>query len=111
MPFWATTLLKLSDIRQVDITGDTTSPLRNGMVGMIDRFTIYNSNLLPINSSTGDWRSVILAGHRYATTFATQLTKTETIRSERTFGDLIRGLVVYGYKVIKPEALAVAYIK
>ena len=111
MPFWATTLLKLSDISQVDITGDTTSPLRNGMVGMIDRFTIYNSNLLPINSGTGDWRSVILAGHRYATTFATQLTKTETIRSERTFGDLIRGLVVYGYKVIKPEALAVAYIK
>ena len=112
MPFWATTLLKLSDIGHVDVTGDTTSPLRNGMVGMIDRFTIYNSNLLPINTSgTGDWRSVILAGHRYATTFATQLTKTETIRSERTFGDLIRGLVVYGYKVIKPEALAVAYIK
>ena len=39
-------------------------------------------------------------------TFASQMTNMETIRSETTFGDIIRGLQVYGYKVVKPEALA-----
>lgn len=113
MPFWATTMLKLSDIKDASLTGDSTSPLRNGMVGRIDRFTVYNSNLLPINPSPGatNWRSVILAGTRSAATFATQLTKTETLRSQSTFGDIMRGLMIYGYKMIKPEAMAVAYIR
>ena len=112
-PFWVTTLLKLSELKAVHTTGDGTSPLRNGMVGQIDRATVYNSNLLPTNTpDTGDeWRSVILAGHRDAATFATQLTNTEDLRSERTFGDIMRGLVVYGYRMIKPEAMAVAYIR
>lgn len=113
MPFWATTMLKLSDIKDASLTGDSTSPLRNGMVGRIDRFTVYNSNLLPINPSPGasGWRSVILAGTRSAATFATQLVKTETLRSQSTFGDIMRGLMVYGYKMVKPEAMAVAYIR
>ena len=113
MPFWATTLLKLSDIKNASLTGDDTSPLRNGMVGRIDRFTVFNSNLLPVNPSPGatDWRSVILAGHKDAATFATQLTKTETLRAQSTFGDIMRGLLVYGYKMIKSEAMTVAYVR
>lgn len=113
MPFWATTLLKLSDIKDAHITGDSVSPLRNGMVGRIDRFTVFNSNLLPINPTPGasGWRSVILAGHKDAATFATQLTNTETLRAQNTFGDIMRGLLVYGYKMIKPEAMAVAYVR
>ena len=113
MPFWAITLLKLSDLKDASLTGDGTSPLRNGLVGRIDRFMVYSSNLLPRNGSpTGDqWHTVILAGHKDAATFATQMTKTETLRSQNTFGDLMRGLVVYGYQMIKEEAMAVAYIR
>ncbi len=43
-------------------------------------------------------------------TFASQMTNVETIRSETTFGNIIRGLQVYGYKVVKPEALATMII-
>jgi len=113
MPFSSTTLAKLSDLKAVHVTGDGKSPLRNGMVGVIDRFTVFNSNLLPINNAaTGTQsRGIILAGHKDAATFATQLTKTETIRAERTFGDIMRGLIVYGYRMIKPEAMAVARIR
>lgn len=112
MPFWATTLLKMSDIKDASLTGDGTTPLRNGMVGRIDRFTVYNSNLLPVNPApaSGEWTTVILAGHKDAATFATQMTKTETLRAQQTFGDIMRGLVVYGYQMIKPEAMAVSYI-
>ena len=95
-------LIKQSDLKDASITGDGNTPLRNGRLGMIDRFTVYVShNLL----KSGDEFSVI-GGHTMGFTFASQMTNMETIRSETTFGNIIRGLQVYGYKVVKPEALA-----
>ena len=73
---------------------------------MIDRFTIYVSHNLYKSGSEFS----ILAGHKSGFTFASQMTNMETIRSETTFGNIIRGLQVYGYKVVKPEALAVGVI-
>jgi hypothetical protein len=93
--------LKKSDLKDASVTGDGTSPLRNGRVGNIDRFTVYSSNNL--NVSTG--RFDIMAGTRDAISWAAQITKMETLRSQATFGDMVRGLNVYGYKVTKPEAL------
>lgn len=110
MPFWATTMLKLSDIKDASLTNDGSSPLRNGRVGMIDRFTIYNSNLLPTYTEGTGTAYNIIAGTQAGMTFATQLTKTEQLRAESTFGDIMRGLMVYGHKVIKPEALTCAYV-
>jgi hypothetical protein len=110
MPFWATTLLKLSDIKDASLTGDGTSPLRNGRVGMIDRFTVYNSNLLPNYVDGANNTFSIIAGTTAGLTFATQLTNTESLRAESTFGEIMRGLMVYGHKVVKPEALTTAYV-
>ena len=95
-------LMKQSDLKDASITGDGSSPLRNGRLGMIDRFTVYVSHNL---YKSGTEFSVI-AGHKMGFTFASQMTNMETIRSETTFGNIIRGLQVYGYKVVKPEALA-----
>ena len=95
-------LIKQSDLKDASITGDGSSPLRNGRLGMIDRFTVYVSHNL---YKSGSEFSVI-AGHKMGFTFASQMTNMETIRSETTFGNIIRGLQVYGYKVVKPEALA-----
>jgi len=95
-------LIKQSDLKDASITGDGSSPLRNGRLGMIDRFTVYVSHNL---YKSGSEYSVI-GGHKMGFTFASQMTNMETIRSETTFGNIIRGLQVYGYKVVKPEALA-----
>ena len=95
-------LIKQSDLKDASITGDGSTPLRNGRLGMIDRFTVYVSHNLFKN---GNEFSVI-GGHTMGFTFASQMTNMETIRSETTFGNIIRGLQVYGYKVVKPEALA-----
>ena len=95
-------LIKQSDLKDASITGDGSTPLRNGRLGMIDRFTVYVSHNL---FKSGDEFSVI-GGHTMGFTFASQMTNMETIRSETTFGNIIRGLQVYGYKVVKPEALA-----
>jgi hypothetical protein len=110
LPFWATTMLKMSDIKDASLTGDGSTPLRNGRVGRIDRFTVYNSNLLPRYVDGSDNTTHILAGTNDGLTFATQLTKTESLRAESTFGNIMRGLMVYGHKVVKPEALAAAYV-
>jgi len=99
-------LIKKSELRDASLSGDSTSVLRNGRLGMIDRFTIYVSHNLYVSS--GEYN--IVAGHKMGFTFASQMTEMETIRSERTFGNVVRGLQVYGYKVVKPEALSTAVI-
>ena len=115
IPPWAATLIKRSELRQAYLSGDAVSMLRNGRIGMVDRFTIYTSNLLPKGVIVGPPalaanETVFYAGHPHAVTFASQMTNMEIIRSERSFGDFQRGLQVYGWKVIAPEALAQAIV-
>lgn len=111
LPFWATNVLKQSDIKAAYLTGDSVTPLRNGKVGQIDRFTIYNSNLLPRYTDGSYTTTHFIAGTKEGLTFATQLTNTESLRAESTFGNIMRGLMVYGYKVIKGESLTAAYVR
>jgi hypothetical protein len=112
LPTWAATMIKQSELRQVYLSGDTVSILRNGRLGMIDRFTIYASNLLPAGVAGGlaAGENVIFAGHAHGLTFASQISKVETLRSEMTFGTILRGLQVYGSKVIDGTALAEAVV-
>lgn len=111
LPPWACALIKKSDLQDASLAGDATSMVRNGMIGQIDRFTIYKSNLLAKEDDNGTTVTNIMFGHISALTFASQLVKNEgPIRSEQQFGDLYRGLQVYGYKVIKPEALGWGYV-
>ena len=104
IPAWAAATIKRSELRQAYLTGDAITPLRNGRVGQVDRFTLYISNLLPAGVAGGlaAGEFVFYAGHAHGLTFASQMTKMETIRSEQTFGTLLRGLQVYGYKDIDP---------
>jgi hypothetical protein len=112
IPAWIGSQIKMSELRDASLTGDGTSILRNGRLGMIDRFTIYVSNLLPSGTAAGlaagEW--VIYAGTQHGLTFASQINNVETLRSEMTFGQLLRGLQVYGYKVLDGTALAQAII-
>ena len=99
-------LIKKSELKDASLTGDSASPLRNGRLGMIDRFTLYVSHNLNVSSG----KTSLVAGHKMGFTFASQMTEMETIRAQSTFGNIIRGLQVYGYKVTKPEALAQAVV-
>jgi hypothetical protein len=112
MPTWAAVLVKRSELRQAYLSGDNVSMLRNGRLGMVDRFTLYTSNLLPFGTAAGlaAGEFVIYAGHQHGLTFASQMTKMETLRSELTFGQIMRGLQVYGYKVVDGTALAQAIV-
>ena len=124
IPAWMSSLIKRSDLKQAYLTGDSVTPLRNGKLGMIDRFMVYVSNNLATSADLGAdaasggtaanadstaWN--IMAGTRDAISFASQITNVESLRAQSTFGNIMRGLNVYGYKVTKPEALVHGYIK
>lgn len=110
-PAWFTNLIKKSDLQDASLAGDSTSILRNGKIGMIDTFTIYKSNNIPGITDGADTAYNVIAGHKSALTFANQIVKVENVKSERTFATLVRGMNVYGYKVVVPEAMAVLYCK
>jgi len=97
----AASLLKQSELRQAYLTGDNVSPLRNGFIGTVDRFNMYVSNNLATASSVTSG----LYGHPKAIAYASQMTNTESVRLESSFGDGVRGLAVYGYKVVLPTAI------
>jgi len=109
IPAWLAGLIKKSDLKDASITGDGTSILRNGRLGMIDRFTVYLSNVLvpPTGYSTA---YPILFGTKAALTFASQYVNLETLRSERSFSNLLRGLQVYGYKVVNGVAIGNGFV-
>ena len=67
---------------------------------------MYVSHNLSRSGTGSSTKYNVIAGHKMGFTFASQMTNMETIRSESTFGNIIRGLQVYGYKVTKGEALA-----
>jgi hypothetical protein len=107
-------MIKQSELRQAYLSGDAVSMLRNGRLGMIDRFTLYISNLLPGNTSDStnfaSGEQPIFAGHAHGLTFASQISKVETLRSELTFGQILRGLQVYGYQIVDSTALVQAQV-
>ena len=100
---------------EVQVTGDGTSPLRNGLVmqGNIAGMACYKSTALnnsgtdvvtiTSQDTTNDF--VVLAGHMSSTATASHIAKTEVVRSTETFSDIVRGLHVFGRKVLRPEAL------
>jgi hypothetical protein len=111
LPAWACGLVKTSDLKDASLTGDKVSPLRNGRIGMIDRFEIYATNsLATVADSSGPVSTYMIFGQKNALTFASQMVNTETLKNPKDFGDLIRSLQAYGYKTIKPEAQGTGYI-
>ena len=121
-------LLMQSSLAQAYFTGDSSSTVRTGKIGMIDRFTVYVSNLLPRGAAgkalvagltdtaagaavaNAKARRTMIAGTKVACSFAMTVNKTEPLRNQTDFGDIVRGLAVYGRRTVKPEALVVAQV-
>ena len=81
--------------------------LREGFIGRIAGFDVFESNQVP-EPTAGVYH--VLAGHRMAMTFADQINNVEAVRLESQFGDGIRGLHLYGAKVVYPTALVLASV-
>lgn len=102
IPAWYHGLL-LKDKRFVGNGTDfNTAILQGGAVGKAAGFTIHLSNNVPNTSGT---KYKISAGTNEAASFAEQIIKTEAYRPESRFSDAVKGLHVYGAKVLQPKCL------
>ena len=118
-----------TNLAQAQFMGDDKSIVRNGLIGTIDRFKVYVTNHLPQRAAntlaytSGDGSEtvagggtfngrtrILAAGHMSAITFASQIAKTEQLRNPTDFGDLVRGMQLFGHRVIKGTALARAVV-
>lgn len=105
-PEFTGSLLRDSRFIKVNESG-TEQGLRNGMVGRAAGFDILESNNTP--NPSGDTQ-VIQAGYPGAITYAEQILETEALRLHDTIADSLRGLHVYGAKLLRPTGIAVAFI-
>ena len=98
-----------SKLLSVDFNAGQGS-IRNGLVssGKLRGFSMYKSNNVPAVSTITSGGQV-LAGHMSAVATAQTITSTEVIRDPDSFGDIVRGLHVYGAKVLRPKALVKAF--
>lgn len=110
-PPWFIKLIKQSDLKIASLAGDGVSILRNGKVGMVDRFTIYQSrNCLRTGSgASANWACMF--GHSAGLAFAAQIVEAQMIDNPADFGYLIRGLMVFGFKVIEPDYVGCAFVE
>lgn len=108
-PPWAEGLLEQTQafIAITDMQGQPSQVFQTGMIGRCAGFDIYVSNNA-INYSGSNW--VVQAGHPMALTYGEQIVQTEALRLQTTFADAVRGLHVFGAKLVRPDAIAVAYV-
>ncbi|MEQ1604562.1 MAG: P22 phage major capsid protein family protein [Pyrinomonadaceae bacterium] len=103
VPAWFHGLL-LKDERFVKAgTRRSDTAIRNGEVGEAAGFAILKSNNVPNTTGT---KYKIIAGHSIATSYVEQIVDVQNYKPEKRFGDAVKGLHVYGAKVVRPTALA-----
>ena len=93
------------------------SGLQNGLIlNNVHGFKVYMSNNLPSAGTGSSFAGanstsnfgVIVAGHESAVATAEQINKTETYRDPDSFADIVRGMHLYGRKILRPEAIVTA---
>jgi hypothetical protein len=103
VPPWAEGLITetAAFVQYPNSSGGAGEVMANGFMGRLGKFNVLVSNNA-VNYSGSNW--IIQAGHPSAITFANQIVKTEALRLQTKFADAVRGLHVYGAKVMRPGA-------
>lgn len=104
IPPWVALKLLLAGILKAE---DLKGELKNGFIGKVLQFDMYMSNNTPALTpvTAGYKRNIIMAGSYQAIAFVDQMTEAESLRSQGYFADLVRGLHVWGGRVVKPKEL------
>lgn len=110
VPEWFGGIIAKSDLKDASMTGDGKSVLRNGRIGIIWPFEVFLSNNLPsILDTVTCWD--VPFGNKMALTYASQFTEMKRFEPEKAFGEAIKGLNVFGHKIMIPEAISCGYVR
>lgn len=114
-PPWAISLISQTQafVSVTDMQGDPSQTFQRGFMGQVSGFNVLKTNNAPQpvagGAGTGVW--AIQAGHPMALTYAEQIAQTEALRLQSDFSDGVRGLHLYGGKLVRPDCIAVAYVQ
>lgn len=107
IPPWVMTKLVLAG---VSTKTDNDTVYANGFIKRMLGFDFYMSNNVSVGTaSTGAQTRIMCGVAKQSYTFAEQITKMEALRSDTTFGDKMRGLHLYGGKIVRPDITCVLY--
>ena len=107
VPPWAEALLEQTQAFVSVATPAQQEVFSEGKIGRVSGFDVYTSNnSVEFDQTYNGW--VVQAGHPMALTFAEQIVQTEALRLQTTFADAVRGLHVYGGRLVRPDHIAVA---
>ena len=110
-------MLKDEDSRVMNADFGGTGLLNGLVLNNLHGFRVYVSNNLPSvgtgagTSGTANQNTnygVIVAGHDSAVATAEQINKVESYRDPDSFADIVRGMHLYGRKILRPEAIVTA---
>lgn len=113
-PTWVGSVLKSMASNNFGLayaTGQNMANLLKGAIPNIDRFEVYFTNNYSATSEGATDNAPVIFGHKYAMTYATQITESRIIDNPFSFGKMMQGLQVYGAEIIKPALLGVDFIK
>ena len=112
VPAWAEGLLEQTQafIATTDASGNASQPFQNGVIGRAAGMTILVSNNC-VQYDTNNGAYAVQAGHRMAITYGEQISEVEALRLQAYFSDAVRGLHLYGAKLVRPDCIAVAGVQ
>jgi len=105
LPPWAITKLVLAKVLNTEGSVNANTELNSGFMGTVMGFDVYESNSLTQTGTAPDYTTEAMAGVPEAISYAEQIVEVEAYRPESSFSDAVKGLHVYGYKVIQPKGL------
>jgi len=107
VPPWAEALLEQTQAFVSVATPAQQEVFTEGLIGRVSGFDVYTSNnSIEFDQTNNGW--IVQAGHPMAITFAEQIVQTEALRLQTTFADAVRGLHVYGGRLVRPDHIAIA---
>ena len=106
LPFW---MYQLFRDQLVELKTNNDDLLKKGIVGWYDGAQVVASNNIYLDSGTSVYYAMIRT--KNAVGLATQITETEAYRPDKFFSDAVRGLMVYGAKIVRPKELYVIQAK
>ena len=113
-PTWVGSIMKSMTNNSFGLayaTGQNTAQAVSGKIPGIDRLDVLFSNNVPGTTEAVTDASSVVFGHKYATTFATQITESRIIDNPFSWGKMMQALQVYGFNIIKPALFGCSFIK
>jgi hypothetical protein len=108
IPPWMHWQLVNSELKNAMMMGDAKSALRTGFIGILNNMRFFVNTYLSGTGSAAGTPTAILAGNKDAISYTLRMNKAQKYRTEN-FENLLQGLMVWGWKVVKPEGLVNAY--